>query len=182
MKNFNLYFWVSTIFVLFSFNSIISDDCFSTALGYPCCSEFASIEYTDEDGNWGIENDQWCGIIKKCYYSVGDSNPNDVINSYFIKLLFSEDMSSVSMFDPESRVYIKPLEEKVQYFLEQYKKVCDNPSEPYYDKFGEIDLITSGENYILVSAYIPSYVAKRVELLPEVESVYKNKRRIFPTN
>ncbi|OUM64986.1 Non-catalytic module family DOC2, partial [Piromyces sp. E2] len=37
-------------------------DCFSTSLGYSCCSSTNKIVYTDSDGNWGIENNKWCGI------------------------------------------------------------------------------------------------------------------------
>ncbi|KAG4102989.1 hypothetical protein H8356DRAFT_1648349 [Neocallimastix lanati (nom. inval.)] len=29
--------------------------------GYECCSSECEVVYTDEDGNWGVENDQWCG-------------------------------------------------------------------------------------------------------------------------
>ncbi|ORX48382.1 cellulosomal glycoside hydrolase family 6 exoglucanase Cel6A [Piromyces finnis] len=39
--------------------------CWSQNLGYPCCSSSnAKVEYTDSDGNWGIENGNWCGIPK----------------------------------------------------------------------------------------------------------------------
>ena len=29
--------------------------------GYKCCSSGCSVVYTDGDGTWGFENDQWCG-------------------------------------------------------------------------------------------------------------------------
>ncbi|KAL6631694.1 hypothetical protein U3516DRAFT_737264 [Neocallimastix sp. 'constans'] len=29
--------------------------------GYDCCSPECKATYTDEDGNWTIENGQWCG-------------------------------------------------------------------------------------------------------------------------
>jgi len=29
--------------------------------GYPCCSAGCTVYYTDSDGDWGVENDQWCG-------------------------------------------------------------------------------------------------------------------------
>jgi cellulose 1,4-beta-cellobiosidase len=38
-----------------------SADCFSTRLGYPCCSG-NTVAYTDNDGDWGVENGNWCGI------------------------------------------------------------------------------------------------------------------------
>jgi len=38
--------------------------CFSETLkpAYPCCSKYIKIFYTDDDGDWGIENGKWCGI------------------------------------------------------------------------------------------------------------------------
>ncbi|OUM57093.1 Non-catalytic module family DOC2, partial [Piromyces sp. E2] len=37
--------------------------CFSEAFGYPCCSDpNTSVVTTDEYGQWGIENNIWCGI------------------------------------------------------------------------------------------------------------------------
>ncbi|OUM62291.1 Non-catalytic module family DOC2, partial [Piromyces sp. E2] len=38
--------------------------CWATALGYDCCTQPNSkVFYTDKDGEWGFENDKWCGII-----------------------------------------------------------------------------------------------------------------------
>jgi rhamnogalacturonan endolyase len=43
-----------------------SGSCWSQSLGYPCCSS-CNVEYTDGDGEWGFENNNWCGIDKsKC--------------------------------------------------------------------------------------------------------------------
>jgi serine protease inhibitor len=39
----------------------IADTCFSERLGYPCCKG-NEVLYTDNDGKWGVENDEWCGI------------------------------------------------------------------------------------------------------------------------
>ncbi|OUM62724.1 glycoside hydrolase family 6 protein [Piromyces sp. E2] len=40
-----------------------SADCWSTKLGYPCCSSSdADVLYIDGDGNWSVENGNWCGI------------------------------------------------------------------------------------------------------------------------
>jgi len=36
-------------------------NCWSTALGYPCCTANTIIEYTDANGQWGIQNNNWCG-------------------------------------------------------------------------------------------------------------------------
>ncbi|OUM56844.1 Non-catalytic module family DOC2, partial [Piromyces sp. E2] len=32
---------------------------------YPCCSPGAEVVYTDESGDWGVENGDWCGIEKE---------------------------------------------------------------------------------------------------------------------
>nr|AEO51791.1 endo-1,4-beta-xylanase [Orpinomyces sp. LT-3] len=39
-----------------------------TAQGYKCCSDpNCVIYYTDEDGTWGVENNQWCGCgVEAC--------------------------------------------------------------------------------------------------------------------
>jgi hypothetical protein len=46
-------------------NNSSSCECWSTSLGYPCCTKTSQVVYTDESGSWGVEGDQWCGI-KKC--------------------------------------------------------------------------------------------------------------------
>ncbi|OUM70293.1 Non-catalytic module family DOC2, partial [Piromyces sp. E2] len=49
-------------------NNNSNNQCFSTALGYPCCNgcEVVDITYTDNDGRWGVENGNWCGIKNYC--------------------------------------------------------------------------------------------------------------------
>jgi len=37
-------------------------DCWSNRLGFPCCSYTNDIILTDQDGSWGLENGNWCGI------------------------------------------------------------------------------------------------------------------------
>ncbi|ORX79922.1 hypothetical protein BCR32DRAFT_294130 [Anaeromyces robustus] len=39
--------------------------CWSNALGYECCKGCTVIE-SDASGDWGIENNQWCGIPSSC--------------------------------------------------------------------------------------------------------------------
>ncbi|OUM57523.1 Non-catalytic module family DOC2, partial [Piromyces sp. E2] len=39
--------------------------CWSTALGYPCCNS-CDAYYQDNDGKWGVENNNWCGIPSNC--------------------------------------------------------------------------------------------------------------------
>jgi beta-xylosidase len=41
-----------------------SDDCFAIKLGYKCCKTTTVTIYEDNDGPWGIENDEWCGLKK----------------------------------------------------------------------------------------------------------------------
>jgi len=39
--------------------------CWSLEEGYPCCSSSTTkVSYTDEQGEWGVENGQWCGLPK----------------------------------------------------------------------------------------------------------------------
>jgi len=40
--------------------------CWSEALGYKCCSTCLHSIFTDDDGEWAIENDDWCGIKPSC--------------------------------------------------------------------------------------------------------------------
>jgi len=40
--------------------------CWSEKLGYPCCSSSCTVYFTDSDGQWGIENYDWCGIPATC--------------------------------------------------------------------------------------------------------------------
>jgi len=40
--------------------------------GYKCCSKDCKIIYSDEDGTWGVENEEWCGCnaTAECPYGV----------------------------------------------------------------------------------------------------------------
>ncbi|ORX84870.1 hypothetical protein BCR32DRAFT_217495 [Anaeromyces robustus] len=40
------------------------DNCWSLKLGYSCCTSNDIILYSDADGDWSVENNEWCGIIK----------------------------------------------------------------------------------------------------------------------
>jgi len=43
-----------------------SADCWSEKLGWPCCSKGnTEVYYVDDDGDWGVENDDWCGMEKE---------------------------------------------------------------------------------------------------------------------
>jgi len=41
--------------------------------GYSCCKNGCSVVYTDDDGDWGLENSMWCGcgIDSSCNKNVG---------------------------------------------------------------------------------------------------------------
>lgn len=41
------------------------NSCFSVRLGYKCCNN-CNVAYTDNDGKWGVENGEWCGIKDNC--------------------------------------------------------------------------------------------------------------------
>jgi len=40
------------------------EECWSEIQGYSCCKKTCMIIYTDEFGDWGTEDNQWCGISK----------------------------------------------------------------------------------------------------------------------
>jgi len=53
---------ISSCLVLAATIAKVSGACFSTNLGYPCCTSTKTVAYVDDDGLWGIENNNWCGI------------------------------------------------------------------------------------------------------------------------
>jgi len=42
------------------------ENCWSEKLGYPCCEVCGNVYDTDDDGQWGYEDNQWCGIPSYC--------------------------------------------------------------------------------------------------------------------
>jgi len=40
--------------------------------GYKCCSPNCKTVYVDKDGNWGVENNQWCGCMNEVPKKKGD--------------------------------------------------------------------------------------------------------------
>ncbi|ORX79488.1 coth-domain-containing protein [Anaeromyces robustus] len=42
------------------------EECWSVALGYPCCTSTCYVYETDTNGQWGYENKHWCGIPSTC--------------------------------------------------------------------------------------------------------------------
>ncbi|ORX61215.1 coth-domain-containing protein [Piromyces finnis] len=51
--------------------SLDENVCWSEALGYKCCSSGCNsiVIFTDENGSWSAENNEWCGIPASCDYS-----------------------------------------------------------------------------------------------------------------
>ncbi|OUM56634.1 Non-catalytic module family DOC2 [Piromyces sp. E2] len=45
--------------------SVPSASCWAEKLGYSCCEQACRVIVEDEDGAWGSENGQWCGIISE---------------------------------------------------------------------------------------------------------------------
>ena len=43
-------------------NARNNTSCWSVSLGYPCCTNNSTIYYIDDNGNWGVQNDNWCGL------------------------------------------------------------------------------------------------------------------------
>jgi len=43
------------------------ETCWSEKFGYPCCTSSCYVYETDSNGEWGFENNQWCGISPSCY-------------------------------------------------------------------------------------------------------------------
>lgn len=155
--------------------------CFSEKLGYPCCFSSYPVVTRDNDGPWGIENKNWCGIIEKNPEECTEEDVDcfgygEVINSYMVEVAMSEDVSSLNIFEPEAKEYIKPLEEKVLSFLKEFKENnYDDPSEPRYSQFGRVKIISSiSGDSLLYSVIMPPYVAKKVQELPNVNFVIKD--------
>ncbi|ORY47950.1 hypothetical protein LY90DRAFT_360776, partial [Neocallimastix californiae] len=40
--------------------------CWSEELGYPCCTSSCHVYSFDTDGQWGYEDNHWCGIPSSC--------------------------------------------------------------------------------------------------------------------
>jgi len=55
---------VSAITLAAAVIKVSAADCWSIRLGYPCCQFTKNVVYTDSDGDWGVENNNWCGIPK----------------------------------------------------------------------------------------------------------------------
>jgi len=41
----------------------LPSECKFESLGYRCCTTTCNVVYTDESGDWGVEFNDWCGIV-----------------------------------------------------------------------------------------------------------------------
>jgi len=58
----------------------VEEECWSKAQGYDCCTNTCRVRYIDISGEWGVENNNWCGIVeRKCR---GRKDKSDVINGW----------------------------------------------------------------------------------------------------
>jgi len=66
MNNFSFLLGLVLIYIPACLSQNNNKQCFSLSLDppYPCCTGDKVI-LTDDDGDWGVENNQWCGIDKK---------------------------------------------------------------------------------------------------------------------
>jgi len=52
------------------------------SLGYECCDIPCTVLYTDRDGDWGAQNDEWCGCGGDFTSNIFDCSPNFYLNGY----------------------------------------------------------------------------------------------------
>jgi len=55
-------FIIFSVLTAINIAQIRADECFSVHLGFPCCQNTQEIIYSDNYGDWGVENNSWCGI------------------------------------------------------------------------------------------------------------------------
>jgi len=48
-----------------TYKTVSAASCAAEAFGYNCCNG-CTVVTTDETGDWGVENDEWCGIPSSC--------------------------------------------------------------------------------------------------------------------
>jgi len=56
-----------------NWNNNNNESCWATSQGYKCCSQCGEVFYVDESGKWGIENNEWCGLLTSCNNSQNNS-------------------------------------------------------------------------------------------------------------
>ncbi|OUM61664.1 Non-catalytic module family DOC2, partial [Piromyces sp. E2] len=67
--------------------------CWSEKLGYPCCNYMYNTEvvYTDQDGEWGLENGEWCGILFSFAYDLCINKGGYPCCDYITKVVYTDE-------------------------------------------------------------------------------------------
>ncbi|OUM58872.1 Non-catalytic module family DOC2, partial [Piromyces sp. E2] len=101
-------------------------ECYSKAV-YPCCSpEITEVTYTDEEGNWGYENDDWCLItdsattistttttVEPTSTSI-NSEPSVTVKSGYVVYWFYHAFTNKCLYapqEPNKPITVKPCDE-----------------------------------------------------------------------
>jgi len=157
--------------------------CFSVALGYPCCNSCNEV-YSDSDGSWGIENDDWCGIRYSCFSRVDIEEPvviedpnviedpvpvvqDDDDSELDFSFLKMENNKQNMIYSPLSIKYaLKMLEEGADgKTLDEIKNAIGNSTLPKYEN---IDKILSLANGIFIKDTYYEYVKEKyINILKE---------------
>ena len=118
--------------------------CFSFALGYHCCEQ-CNVVYTDDAGQWGIENNDWCGIRKRCFIP----DPFEDESEFDFTFLKMENNKNNMLYSPLSIKYaLKMLQEGASNnTLTEIDKVLENTS---VNKYETIDKILSLANGLFI--------------------------------
>ncbi|ORX86727.1 acetylxylan esterase [Anaeromyces robustus] len=72
----------------------VNDECFSVSLGYPCCQKTTKVVVVDEDGEWGAEDGNWCGL---------KANPNPECFSIKLGYPCCQNTSDVILTDEDGK-------------------------------------------------------------------------------
>jgi len=118
--------------------------CFAYALGYKCCEQ-CNVVYTDDAGEWGIENNEWCGIKESC--SIPEPIQDD--SEFDFTFLKMENNKKNMLYSPLSIKYaLKMLQEGASNnTLAEIDKVLENTS---VNKYQNIDKILSLANGVFI--------------------------------
>jgi len=57
-----------------------AQECWSEELNYPCCKTTKEVVYIDESGEWGIENNEWCGIVGGNFEAPSEAVIENIVN------------------------------------------------------------------------------------------------------
>ncbi|OUM59771.1 Non-catalytic module family DOC2 [Piromyces sp. E2] len=151
-------------------------ECFSRALGYPCCKS-CEVLFTDADGDWGVEDNEWCGILDSCSIDtevedpeVQDpeiEDPDEGISDFDFSFLKMENNKENMLYSPLSIKYaLQMLKEGASNnTLAEINKVLGNSK---VSKYESIDKVLSLANGLFIRDTFYDYVkAKYINTLKE---------------